>query len=133
MDGALVQGQGGSPVGDVPLHHRGGLKVGEVPALLPQVQQVPEENVFLTVGLALADGGLHFGDLLFQGLVFRLEGSDVLIIILLVGKPVRHRGIYRPEGAGDGVHQVHQRGGVGAEIGQQRQRHGDDCPGEQDP
>ena len=38
-----------------------------------------------------------------------------------------------PQSSGDSVYQVHQRGGVGAEIGHQRQCHGDDRPGKQDP
>ena len=133
MGRALVQRQGGSPVGDTPLCDGGGLEVAEVPALLTQVQQVPEKYIFLTGGLALTDGGLHFRDLLFQGLIFRFQGGDVLIVILLVGKPAGYGGADCPERTGNGVGQIHQRGGVGAEIGQQSQRHGDHRPGEEDP
>ena len=46
---ALVQRQGGGPVGDTPLRDGGGLEVAEVPALLTQIQK----TAIAVVGIAM--------------------------------------------------------------------------------
>ena len=133
MGGALVQRQRGRPVGDAALRDGGGLKVAEVSALLAQVQQVPEKGIFPAGGLALPDSGLHLRDLLLQRFIFLLQRFVVGIVILLIRKPAGNGGGDRPERGSDSVRQIHQRGGVGAEVGQQRQSHGDDRPGKENP
>ena len=100
VGGALVQREGGGPVGDGMLGDGGGFKVAQVPALGPQVQKIPQELVFIPVGLGLADGLLHLGDGLFQRGIFLFQSGDVFIIGLLVVEPGGNGGVGRAEGRG---------------------------------
>ena len=116
------------------LDHVGGLHVaGQIPVGLLQIQQIPVVAVFLLQFLRPADGLLHLGDLLFQFRVLFFQGRVVLIVLLLVGDPVGHRGVGGLEGGGDGPGQIGQRGGVAGEEGHAGQGHGDDRRGEEDP
>ena len=88
MGCALVQSQGGGPVGNAPLCDGSGLEVAEVPALLTQVQQVPEKYIFLTLNKGTAHG-VELGDCVIDGngnLVGRIskagyDWSTVLTVI----------------------------------------------------
>ena len=132
MAGALVQRQRGGPVGHGPLRDHGALQL-QLPPLLAQLQGVPENLVLLAVVRRLTEVRLQLGNALAQGGVFIQQGRGVPVVVLLVVEPGGHGGVGRAEGGDQHVHRVYQRGGGGAEIGHQRQGHGDDRSGEQDP
>ncbi len=115
------------------LRNGGSLAIAEVAALLPKIQQIPKALVLFAVALGLTHLGIHFGDLPLQFRILRFQRRGILIVVLLILHPVRDGGVGRPEGGGDRLGKIYQRGRGGTEHGQQRKSDGDHRRRKQDP
>ena len=113
------------------LRDGGGLKITQVPALGPQVQKLTQQLIFVPVRLGLAHRFFHLGNGLLQRRILGFQGLYVFIIGLLIVEPGGNGGICSPERGRQHAGDIHQ--GRGAEKGHERERRGDDRPGEQDP
>ena len=120
--GALVEGHHTGPVGGAAVHDNGRFK-GEIPPLLPQVQQIPQPLVLLAVDLGLIQLPLQLGVLLFQIRILLLQRLYVLEPLAHGAEPPTDSGAHRPEGGGNDASGVLEKAGLGAESGGHTQQH----------
>ena len=95
----------------------------KVPALLPQVRQLPEAGVLVPDQLRLADGGLHVGNLALERLVLRLEGVKFSEIVHPALDGPGDGGGGGAEGGGDDPRQIRQHRGGGGDVGHHAHQH----------